>query len=773
MKTFNKVFVCLAIFIFFQNVQFVNAQGKLSDYQRADTVDRLRDLVYGTVVRPSFMQEGKYIIYQTQTRKGKEYILADLEGKTKSSLFNHEKFAAGLSQASGNNYVPYKIVLDNPRLNKEKNELEFSLENVKWICRLDDYTFKKQENPRDRNDMKRGYWAERDDQTAGEPVVSPDGKWEAFVKNSNVYVRPKKGKGETQLSCDGSPGDYYSAYLQWSPDSKKIAAVKIRPNVKRYIYFVESSPADQLQPKLQKREYQKPGDALPFERPKLFDVTNKKEIPVDEAVFDNQYSLSNPEWRKDSRGFTVEYNQRGHQQYRVDEIDAETGRIKNLINETSRTFVCYTYNYRYDINDGKEIIWKSERDGWQHIYLYDGLTGQVKNQITKGEWVVREVVKVDEKNRQILFKASGRNAGEDPYFIHLYKINFDGTGLVELTPESANHELVFSFGDNRFPGMPMPPERGNAPAQITFDKGWFIDTYSRVDLPPVSVVRSLADGKVVMELEKADITELLKTGWQMPEVFTSKGRDGKTDIWGIILKPTNFNPKKSYHVLEYIYAGPGGFYTPKSFNAVFRYMSTIAEVGFIIVQCDAMGTGMRSRAFQDIIWKNLKDGGFEDRKLWIKAAAKKHTFMDISNMGIYGGSAGGQISTAALLFHPDFYKVAVSTCGCHDNRMDKIWWNELWMGYPLGPQYEENSNVVNAYKLKGKLMLEVGEVDDNVDPASTYQVVDALIKAKKDFELVVVPGAGHAHDLPHIDRKRKDFFVKNILGVNPPDWNSL
>ena len=276
-----------------------------------------------------------------------------------------------------------------------------------------------------------------------------------------------------------------------------------------------------------------------------------------------------------------------------------------------------------------------------------------------------------------------------------------------------------------------------------------------------------------MELEKADITDLLKTGWKMPEVFKSKGRDGKTDIWGIILKPSNFNPKKSYHVIEYIYAGPGGFYTPKSFYASFRMMSTLAEVGFIIVQCDGMGTGMRSRAFQDIIWKNIKDGGFEDRKIWIKEAAKKHSYMDISNMGIFGGSAGGQISTSALLFHPDFYKVAVSTCGCHDNRMDKIWWNELWMGYPLGPQYEESSNVVNAHLLKGKLMLEVGELDDNVDPASTMQVVNALIKAKKDFELVVVPGAGHAHDLPHIDRKRKDFFVRNILGIPTPDWNSL
>lgn len=750
MRTSKSIMTFFLFAVFLISFQVINAQGKLSDYQRADSVDKFRDLVYNTVTRPSFTPDGKFLWYQTQTKKGKEYIFVDISAKKKTALFDQELFARKFSEASGKTYKAYLINFDYIRLNKIKNEIEFSIENERWICKLDDYSIQKQKNIQPRGNFRGGYWGESDDQLSGPPVVSPDSLWEGFIKNSNVYIRAKKGKQEIQLSYDGSPGDYYSVYLNWSPDSKRIAAVKVRPNVKRYFYMVESSPADQLQPKLHKREYAKPGDALPFERPKLFDVVNKKEIPVEESLFDNQFSLSNPQWHKDSRGFTVEYNQRGHQQFRVDEIDASTGKVKNLIDETSKTFVCYTYNYRYDINDGKEIIWKSERDGWQHLYLYDGLTGNVKNQITKGEWVVREVVKVDEQKRQIIFKGAGMNNDEDPYLVHLYRINFDGTGMTELTPEKANHDAVFSA-----------------------DWNYFVDTYSRVDMAPVSLIRNAADGSVVMELEKADITDLLKTGWKMPEVFKSKGRDGKTDIWGIILKPSNFNPKKSYHVIEYIYAGPGGFYTPKSFYASFRMMSTLAEVGFIIVQCDGMGTGMRSRAFQDIIWKNIKDGGFEDRKIWIKEAAKKHSYMDISNMGIFGGSAGGQISTSALLFHPDFYKVAVSTCGCHDNRMDKIWWNELWMGYPLGPQYEESSNVVNAHLLKGKLMLEVGELDDNVDPASTMQVVNALIKAKKDFELVVVPGAGHAHDLPHIDRKRKDFFVRNILGIPTPDWNSL
>ena len=742
---FVKALVLMAVLLL-NNAFF--AQGKLSDYQRADTVDRWRNLVLNTAVRPLWSPDGKFIWYQTQNPKGTDFVLVDLDAKKKAPLFDQVKFAQKFSEAAGKTYTPYKIIFENPRFTKTSNEFEFGVESVRWLCKLDDYSFKKLDPPAPRT--PRGYWGEADDELVGDPVASPDGVYEAFIKNSNVYIRTKSDKKEYQLSYDGSPGDYYSVYSKWSPDSKKIAVSKIRPNVKHYFYMVESSPADQLQPKLHKREYLKPGDALPFTRPQLFDVASKKQIPVDDQIFENQYDVSNAVWHKDSRSFTVEYNQRGHQLYRVDEIDAATGKVKSLIEESSKTFVCYTYNFRRDLDDGKEIIWKSERDGWQHLYLYDGLTGKVKNQITKGEWVVREVVKVDEKNRQIIFKAGGMNTDEDPYYVHLYRINFDGTGLTELTKEKANHDVVFSS-----------------------DWNYFVDTYSKVDMPPFSVVRSAKDGSLIMELEKADITALLKTGWNTPEVFKSKGRDGKTDIWGIIVRPSNFNPKKKYPVIEYIYAGPGGFYTPKSFSANFRMISTLAELGFIVVQSDGMGTGMRSRAFQDIIWKNLKDGGFEDRKIWIKEAVKKYPYMDISKMGIYGGSAGGQISTAALLFHPDFYKVAVSTCGCHDNRMDKIWWNELWMGYPVGQQYSESSNVDNAYRLKGKLMLEVGELDDNVDPASTMQVVNALIKAKKDFELVVVPGAGHAHDLPHIDRKRKDFFVRNIMGVNTPEWNSL
>jgi dipeptidyl aminopeptidase/acylaminoacyl peptidase len=391
---------------------------------------------------------------------------------------------------------------------------------------------------------------------------------------------------------------------------------------------------------------------------------------------------------------------------------------------------------------------RSERDNWNHLYLYDG-NGKIKNQITKGQWPVRSIEHVDTKNRQIYFSASGLDEGIDPYLRGYYRVNFDGSGFTRLTSPGTEHVATFSS-----------------------DKKYFFDVASRLDLPQVSAIYSGVDGKEVMKLEKADPTALYALGWKTPEVFSAKGRDGKTDIWGYILKPSNFDPAKKYPVIEYIYSGPQGNHVLKTFNPSYRTWHQLAELGFIVVQMDGMGTNNRSRAFKDVIWKNLKDGGFPDRMLWIKEAAKTRPYMDISRVGIFGNSAGGQTSLGALLFHPEFYKVAVSSSGCHDNRMDKIFWNELFMGYPVGPQYAESSNVVNAYRLQGKLLLIVGEMDDNVDPASSMQVVNALIKAKKNFDFLDVPGMGHSLGGEYGERKRRDFFVKHLLGVDPPDWNN-
>jgi dipeptidyl aminopeptidase/acylaminoacyl peptidase len=564
-------------------------------------------------------------------------------------------------------------------------------------------------------------------------------------------VRPEGKTDGMFLSFDGSEDNYYSAIsMAWSPDSKKLSAYRVRPGYRREVHYVESSPADQLQPKHTMIEYAKPGDVLDLQQPVLFLVDEKKEIAVGNSLFPNPYELSRPGavWRKDSRAFTFEYNQRGHQAYRVIEVEATSGRARVVIDEESQTFFCYSgKKFRHDIDDGKEIIWMSERDGWNHLYLYDGDTGKVKNQITKGNWVVRGVDYVDDETRQIWFRASGMYAGKDPYFVYCYRINFDGTGLTLLTPGEGNHTVTFSP-----------------------DHKYYVDTWSRVDAPPVSELRRRDDLKTIFEIERGDIHELLKTGWRAPEVFTALGRDGKTEIWGVIYRPTNFDPARKYPVIENIYAGPQDSFVPKSF-AAYNQMQSTAELGFIVVQIDGMGTSNRSKTFHDVAWKNLADAGFPDRILWHRAAAARYPWYDISRVGIYGNSAGGQNALAGMLFHPDFYKAGFSSCGCHDNRMDKIWWNEQWMGWPLGPQYVACSNTENAYRLQGHLLLLVGEMDTNVDPSSTMQVVNALIKNNKTFDLLVIPGANHGSGGPYGDRKRNDFFVHHLLGLEPPAWN--
>lgn len=721
-------------------------QGKLKDYQRAEAMNGWKeDKVYNAPDKFQWIEGQSACWYTKLTARGREFIKVDVSAKITSPLFDQVKLAEGLT-AKGKKLLPYQLPFTELNFRNGGKDIEFTIGDTTWLCNLTSYqcTGTKKANQSQRNNFRNGF-----DENTPRPVTSPDGQWQAFIKNYNVYIRSVSNPSdESALSYDGSEGNFYSSFITWSPDSKKIAASKMLPAKDHIVYLIESSPVDQLQPKLRSRNYLKPGDALEQELPSVFLIESKKQLTADPVQVLSQYSLSNLQWHKDSRSVTFEYNQRGHQQYKVMELDMD-GNTRNLVKEESKTFIDYSSKkYRYDVADGSEIIWASERDGWNHLYLYDG-KGNVKNQITRGNWVVRRVVKVDEAKRTILFEASGKEQGQDPYFIQYYKINFDGTGLVALTNENGNHTASFSP-----------------------DYAYFIDNYSRIDMPQTTVLRNAADGKIIMNLEKADITALLKTGWKLPEVFMNKGRDGETEIWGMIIRPSNFDPSKKYPVIEYIYAGPHSSFVPKNFVTDSRgSLHELAELGFIVVQIDGMGTSNRSKAFHDVCWKNLKDAGFPDRIKWIKEAAKKYPYMNTDKVGIFGNSAGGQNSLGALLLHPDFYKVAVSSSGCHDNRMDKIWWNEQWMGYPIGPQYAASSNVTLAPNLQGKLLLILGELDENVDPSSTMQVINALVKANKSFDFLMVPGMGHSLGGDYGEHKRRDFFVKHLLGVDPPEWN--
>jgi len=573
---------------------------------------------------------------------------------------------------------------------------------------------------------------------------SPDGKWIAFRKDNNLWVREASSGKETALSKDGTAEKFLDGPLQWSPDSRRLVAFRTVPAQEHKVHIVESSPRDQVQPKLLTLDYLKPGDRIRDSKPCLFDPAQAVEIPVADTHFSNPWSITDVRWQPDSKRFTFLYNQRGHQVLRIVGVDAETGAAAPLVDEQSKTFIDYAGKFfsRY-LEPTNELLWMSERDGWNHLYLYDLNAGRVKSQVTRGPWVVRGVDRVDAEKRQIWFRAGGIYPEQDPYYIHHCRVNFDGTGLVRLTAGDGTHTVDYSP-----------------------DGQYLIDSYSRVDTPTVTELRRVSDGSLVSELERGDASALVAAGWKTPERFVAKGRDGTTDIYGVIYRPTTLDPTKKYPVIEDIYAGPQSSFVPKAFQLVSSQQS-LAELGFIVVKIDGMGTSNRSKAFHDVCWKNLGDSGFPDRILWMQAAARKYPYLDLDRVGVFGGSAGGQNSLRALLAHPKFYKVAVSGCGCHDNRMDKIWWNELWMGWPVGPHYDEQSNVTQAHKLEGKLLLIVGELDTNVDPASTMQVVDRLVKADRDFDLLVVPGAGHGMGGAYGQRRLQDFFVRHLLGAEP------
>ncbi|WP_035483490.1 S9 family peptidase [Gaetbulibacter saemankumensis] len=726
----------------------IYSQGTLEEYKKAIAIDSLfKNKVFNTPEEFHWMPNNNFW-YINNSKQGKAYYLVNTKSLNQRLLFDHKRMAHAINKTLQKHVSAENLKIDDLHYSANENSLKFKFENLVLSCNLNEYNLNVIDSIK--NNENRGYWGNRFDETNNKPVLSPDKTRLAFIKNSNLYIRNIKNNEEFQLSYDGALGNYYSSYIKWSPDGKKIMAYKVKPGVEHTLYFVESSPENQLQPKLQSRDYLKPGDELPFKSPQLFIVDSKKHIKIPTEEFNSQFSISDIHWREDSRAFTFEYNQRGHQAYKIIEVDASNGTVKVLVNEMSDTFIDYSSKkYRYDVADGSSIIWTSERDGWNHIYLYNG-DGTLKKQVTKGKWVVRKVIHVDEENKEIYFTASGLDKNQDPYFIHYCKIDFEGKHLTRFTSENGNHKVTFSK-----------------------DYKYYVDQYSRVDMPAISLLKSAKKQNTLLEIQKGDYKELLKQGWKAPEVFKAKGRDGTTDIWGIIIRPTTFDPNRSYPIIEYIYAGPHDSFVPKDFHAYYWSMSSLAELGFIVVQIDGMGTSNRSKAFHDVCWKNLRDGGFPDRKLWMKAAAKKYPYMNVDKVGIHGTSAGGQNAGAALVFNSDFYDVAVSSCGCHDNRMDKIWWNEQFMGYPIGPHYEACSNVVNAHQLKGNLMLILGEIDDNVDPASTMQFVNALIKANKDFELVTIPGMGHSAGGSFGARKRKDFFVKHLHGVTPPKWTEI
>ena len=602
------------------------------------------------------------------------------------------------------------------------------------------------------------------DQNTNPP--SPNGEYSVFVQDHNLWRKSATDSTDEaqQLTFDGTientfqkdasrgrlvgmqytlqdpPADV--ADVRWSPDSKHLVAFQTRKTPERRVYYVESSPKNQLQPRLESYPYAKPGDPIPTPRPRLFIAADGQEVDVRNDLFGDPFKLDFLKWSDDSSRFWMLHNQRGHQALRLLEITVDDGAVRAVVDERSETFIHYSTGGKFVLEwlPQNQLLWASERSGWNHLYRYDVSTGDVVNPVTAGEWNVRRIERIDRAAGVIWFFAVGIVHKQDPYHEHFCRVNFDGSELQVLTDGDGTHDVTFS-PDRRF----------------------FIDRFSRVDLPPVTQLRRSTDGSLVTKLEEANASEIIAANSGLPERFVAKGRDGATDIWGIIHRPRNFDATASYAVVENIYAGPHDHHVPKAFRTRYRHQQQMTDRGMVVVQIDGMGTAWRSKAFHDVCYRNLKDAGFPDRIAWLKAAAEKYSWLDVSRVGIYGGSAGGQNAMAAVLWHGTFYKAAVADCGCHDNRMDKIWWNEQWMGWPLDDHYAANSNAENAFRLQGALMLVVGELDRNVDPASTTQVVRKLIEANKDFVFLPIPGAGHgACETPYGSRRRADFLARHL-----------
>jgi dipeptidyl aminopeptidase/acylaminoacyl peptidase len=716
-------------------------------YRRAAQLDSAtKNAVFKTTVTLNYLPGGKIAWYRNLLKDSvQQYIHVDIVKAKKQPLFHRQKLATAL-QLIGITIDSLRPSITPVDITPNGQTIRFTCQGQYIECNLTTYTCTKLAAPPPAPVANRPAARFRFNSAFPNGNIAPNQQWEAYLEQGNLFVKPTKGGDAIQFTTDGKPDKSYGG-LYWGPDSKYLIGYHINTVKDSSVFYVLTALPGTMRGQLRSQPYKQPGDPWTIYTPFIFQLDQKKAVKVNGEPIDF-LSAPEPHWRAgDPRFYSYEKMDRGHQRFRIIEVDAVNATTRTVVDEQTNTFIYNNRNFTQYLTTTNQIIRTSEKNGWNHIYLVDAITGKEQS-VTTGNWVVRGVDSIDPVKKEIWFRASGIQAGEDPYNIHYYRIAFDGSNLKALTPAAGNHTLVWSD-----------------------DKMYFTDTWSQVNVAPRTILARTADAKEIMLLEEADLSLYKQAGVNPPEVFVAKARDGVTDIWGIVSKPTNYDPTKKYPVLENIYAGPHDAFVPKNFTP-YSEMQSLAELGFIVVMIDGMGTANRSKAFHDVCWKNLADAGLPDRILWIKALAQKYAFVDADRVGIYGTSAGGQSSTGALLFHPEFYKAAVSACGCHDNRVDKQWWNEQWMGYPVAKHYDEQSNVTNAFKLQGSLLLIVGEADTNVPPESTYRVADALMKAGKNFDLLSIPGMGHSDGGNYGRMRKRDFFVRHLLGVEPPDRNA-
>jgi dipeptidyl-peptidase-4 len=639
-------------------------------------------------------------------------------------------------------------------------------------------------------------------------VVSPNGAVAAFLKGSNLWIRDLKTGAEKALTDDGAPDFAYASpagsnqtsvlrqrigqivppAVVWSPDSTHLATTRIDERNVRVQHMQQSTKAG-AGPFPVWYSFRSPGAADPetgMAAVYVFDVRNghgvRAESPEHPVTLTGPIERGFISWRNDGKALFVIDASRGDRSVRLHRVDPDTGRSKLILQETSKTHIDLAgsfYSFRpatYFVGNGEEIIWYSERDGWGHLYLFDGATGELKNRITKGSWAVRELIYVDEHLRQIYFTGGGREPGRDPYFRHLYRVGFDGSRITLLTPEDAEHVVATPLPASVLIWLGAWAKHGQG---FSPSGRYFIDTFSTVSTAPKTVLRR-ADGTLVATIEEADISGLKRAGWRPPIPFKVKARDNATDIYGCLWLPANLDPKQKYPVIDEIYPGPQTIRTPKSmFPGAFGQWGAIAdqamtELGFIVITVDGMGTPLRSKTFHDLSYGHYDEaGGIPDHLAALKQLAEQHPYIDLDRVGITGASAGGYAAVRGILGWPDFYKVATAFASPHDFRSINSTFADKWMG--LYEKYADGTdsltptdNFLLAANLKGRLMLGIGEIDENAPIHQTFRLVEALIAANKDFELVVAPNV--PHDVtPYMTRRHWDFFVRYLLGAIPPN----
>ena len=737
-----------------------------TDYAHAErmTASYTEPFIDHSAVRPSWITGDKFW-YRVLTAQGSEFILVDAAKGTRLPAFDHQKLAAALSTASGKSYTANMLPFQSIGFSTDGKSINFRVGGQQWNVDLQTYTCTQDAsampvtNAEGEGRRMRG--------GGNLEVLSPDGQKAAFIKDYNLWMRDVKTGQQTQLTTDGIKDFGYAtdnagwkhsdgAILAWSPDSKKIATFKQDQRNVSDMYLVTTNVG---KPTLKAWKYPLPGDKnIATIQRVVIEVDNPKvitlQIPPDQhrATLSDDISSSGTfddvDWNADGSNLAFVSTSRDHKQEKMRIADAVTGAVREVFEEDVTTQYESGWggiNWRY-LPKSNEIIWFSERDNWGHLYLYDAITGKVKNQITKGDFVVTKLVKVDEKNRILYFIADGMEPN-NPYFSQLCKIGFDGKHFAVLTPEKGNHQTSFSPSSN-----------------------YIVDSYSEPDVPAVTVLRNL-DGKIISTLEKTDISRLVATGWKPVTPISVKAHDGKTDLYGLMFTPTHLDPNKKYPIIDYIYPGPqGGSVGSWSFAASRGDNQALAELGFIVVLIEGTSNPLRSKSFHDMSYGNMAENTLPDQIAGIRQLAQKYAYIDTSKVGIWGHSGGGFATATAMFRFPDFFKVGISESGNHDNRNYEDDWGERYDGLATASDYEAQANQNYAKNLKGKLMLAHGLMDDNVPPQNTLLVVEALEKANKDYDLVIFPNSPHGYGAysPYMMRRRWDYFVKNLLGVEPP-----